>query len=281
MPRRLAHGVGGALEPVGALGRLLGGEHLDEAVREQVEPVGLRDVPVERRGVELRQHEDPLEAGVQAVADRDVDQPVLAAERHGRLRSHVGEREEPRAAAAAEDQRQHVVHRAILVCALRSPRERPGRRRSERRVERDVGGVVPICGSCTAGRAACPTGAAARRVVPAIATPRTRRSMTRCAHDSAIVSRAHYSDWHRVERALFAIKLRVSELEAGGWRDTLTFSDDAPAGSAVRLTSRQERERFRRRLVPSGFSRTMGLETSRGRPRGRPVPACRPLTIDS
>ena len=30
VPRRLAHGIGGALEPVGVLGRLLGGEDLDE-----------------------------------------------------------------------------------------------------------------------------------------------------------------------------------------------------------------------------------------------------------
>ena len=108
--RGLAHGVGGALEPVRAVGRLLGGEDFDEALREHVEPVGLRDVAVERRRVELRQHEDPLEVGVQAVADRDVDQPVLAAERHRRLRAHVGQREEARAAAAAENQGQDVVH---------------------------------------------------------------------------------------------------------------------------------------------------------------------------
>ena len=43
----------------------------------------------------------------------------------------------------------------------------------------------------------------------------------RVEQDSAIVSRAHYSDWHRVERALDTIKLRVSELEEGGWRETL------------------------------------------------------------
>ena len=38
-------------------------------------------------------------------------EPVLAADRHRRLRSHVGERVEARAASAAEDERQHVVHR--------------------------------------------------------------------------------------------------------------------------------------------------------------------------
>ncbi len=119
--RRLPHGVGRALEPVRALRGLLRGEHLDEAVREDVEPVGLRDVPVERRRVELRQHEDPLQAGVQAVADRDVDQPVLAADRHRRLRPHVRQRIQPGAAAAAQDQGQHVVHGLHLTCAGASP----------------------------------------------------------------------------------------------------------------------------------------------------------------
>ena len=58
---RLPDRVGGALEPAGVVGRLLGGEDLDEAVAEQIHPVGLGDVPVERRGIELRQHEDAAE----------------------------------------------------------------------------------------------------------------------------------------------------------------------------------------------------------------------------
>ena len=36
--------------------------------------------------------------------------------------------------------------------------------------------------------------------------------------DSRIVRRVHYTDWHRVERALSAIRKRVSELEDAGWR---------------------------------------------------------------
>ena len=111
VPRGLAHGVGRALKPLFAFRRLLGREHLDEAAGKHIHAVRLRDVPVERRRVELRQHVDPLEAGVQAVAERDVDQPVLAADRHRGLRSQVGERKQPRAAAAAEDDRQDVVHR--------------------------------------------------------------------------------------------------------------------------------------------------------------------------
>ena len=43
----LAHGIGGALEPVRALRGLLGGEHFDESVGEHIEPVGLGDVAIE------------------------------------------------------------------------------------------------------------------------------------------------------------------------------------------------------------------------------------------
>ena len=116
VPRRLPHRVGGALKPVGAFRGLFGGEHFDEARRRRLEAIGLRDVPVERRRVELRQHEDPLQARVQAVADRDVDQPILAADRHRRLRAHVGQREEARAAPTSQDQGEHIVHREILSC---------------------------------------------------------------------------------------------------------------------------------------------------------------------
>src|SRR5207247_2299574 len=114
MPRGLSHGVGRALKPVGAVGGLFGGEDLHESFREQIEPVGLRDVSVERRGVELRQHENALEPCMEAVADRDIDQPIFAANRHGRLRTHVRERKQPRAASAAEDERENIRHEAII-----------------------------------------------------------------------------------------------------------------------------------------------------------------------
>ena len=45
--RRLSHGVGGSLKPVRAVRCLLGGQHLDEAVREHVQAVGLRDMTIE------------------------------------------------------------------------------------------------------------------------------------------------------------------------------------------------------------------------------------------
>ena len=67
--------------------------------REHVEPVGLADVTVERRRVELRQHEDAADVRVQAAADRDVDEAVLAADRYCRLRPGV--RREERAGCPA------------------------------------------------------------------------------------------------------------------------------------------------------------------------------------
>ena len=57
----LAHGVGGALIPVGGLVRLLGGQHLDEAAAERVELVGVGDMAVQADAEELRQDVDAVE----------------------------------------------------------------------------------------------------------------------------------------------------------------------------------------------------------------------------
>ena len=66
-------------------------------------------------GIELREHVDALETGVKAVADRDIDQPPLSADWHRGLRSLVGQREQPRAAAAAQDDGQNVIHLVFIL----------------------------------------------------------------------------------------------------------------------------------------------------------------------
>ena len=91
--------------------RLLGGEDLDEAVRERIEAIGARHVPVQRRRLELRQHEDVAQAGVDAVADRNVDQPVLAGQRHGRLAAQLRQRIQPRPAPTTQDDCHHSYSR--------------------------------------------------------------------------------------------------------------------------------------------------------------------------
>src|SRR6186713_3173602 len=54
---------------------------------------------------------------MQTVADRNVDEPVLAANRHRRFRAVMRQGKEARSAASAEDDRQHVVHRPPLYAA--------------------------------------------------------------------------------------------------------------------------------------------------------------------
>ena len=109
VPRGLSHRVGRALKPVRVVGGLLGRENLDEPGAEQIHPVRLGDVAVERRRVELREDEDASNVGMQAIADRNVNQPVLAADWHSWLGPMLGQRKEARTLAAAEDQSEHFV----------------------------------------------------------------------------------------------------------------------------------------------------------------------------
>ena len=136
MPDGLAYRVGGPLVPVRIVGRLLGREDLDEAAREPVELIRVRNVTVERRGIELCQHEDATDPGVQAPADRDVDETVLAANRHRRLRSRRGEREETGALASAKDDRKRIAGHDRHGRAKPRPSERRGRK--ARRVQLEV-----------------------------------------------------------------------------------------------------------------------------------------------
>ena len=65
--------------------------------------------------VELRQHVDPVQAAVDAVRERDVDQPILARQGDGRLGAILGQRIQPRAATAAENESDDTFH---VVLAL-------------------------------------------------------------------------------------------------------------------------------------------------------------------
>ena len=57
MRQHLAHRVGRSLKPIRPFGSLLGSEYFDEPICKRREAVGRRNVPVERRRIELRQHE--------------------------------------------------------------------------------------------------------------------------------------------------------------------------------------------------------------------------------
>ena len=114
VPFGLSHGIRRALIPAPVIRCLLRCQNLDEPVAEAVEPVGLADVAIERCRVELGQDEDSPDAGVKAVADRDVYKAVLAADRNGGLRPKVCQRKEPGALTAAQDDREDVTHRGSV-----------------------------------------------------------------------------------------------------------------------------------------------------------------------
>ena len=110
----LPDGVGGSLIPVGVFQRLLGGQDFDESFAELIEGVGAANVAMQAGRIELGQHVDPVHAAVDAVRQRNIDQAVFAGERHGWLGANLGERIEPRAATAAQDQGQGSIHEVIL-----------------------------------------------------------------------------------------------------------------------------------------------------------------------
>lgn len=63
-----------------------------------------------RLAAHLGQAVDLVDAAVDAVADRDVDQTIVSAKRHRGLGALFGERVQARARAAAEDDAQHGLH---------------------------------------------------------------------------------------------------------------------------------------------------------------------------
>src|SRR6185369_8768480 len=68
------------------------------------------DVPVQGAGLVLGHDDDPAELAVDAVGQGEVDDPVQAAERDGRLGPVPGERVESGPAAPGENDGQDVAH---------------------------------------------------------------------------------------------------------------------------------------------------------------------------
>jgi len=116
----LADGVGRPLIPVEIGGRLLGCQDLNPAGVEEVEMIGLGDMPVERGRLELGQNGDFMHAGVETVAQRYVDQAVLPGDRNRRLGPVARQRPQPRPAPSAQDHTEHtfVSHRSISALIL-------------------------------------------------------------------------------------------------------------------------------------------------------------------
>ena len=111
----LTDGIGRALEPVGVVRSLLCRKNVHKPSVEHVELVTLDDMFVQRRRIELCQNEDLVHIGVQAVADRNVDDAILSSQRNGGFAPLFSQRIEPRAPAAAHDYSEDIClhHRSL------------------------------------------------------------------------------------------------------------------------------------------------------------------------
>ena len=108
----LAHRVRRSLIPLRAFRGLLGRQDVDEAARKIIEFVTRLDVAMQRHAVELGQDIDRAQPGVEAVADRNIDDPILAADRHRRLRPIFGQWKQARSGATPHDDGQSPLRRA-------------------------------------------------------------------------------------------------------------------------------------------------------------------------
>ena len=125
-------------------------EHPDAAgVAVQIPRPAHADVVVERARVVLGQDDDVVDVRVHAVGEGEVDDPVLAAERHGRLGPHRREDGESLALAAGEYHRHRRLHR--VVPSSSSPRRVPGLDASTRDVVVLRGRVTSSTAGSTSG----------------------------------------------------------------------------------------------------------------------------------
>ena len=99
--QRLVDRVGGPGVPLRAE-PLLGRDRGHVVAEQDAHPPGLADVPVQAVALVLGQHADAQAAAVDQVGQREIDQPVEAAERDGGLGPVRGQRRQPLAGPAGQ-----------------------------------------------------------------------------------------------------------------------------------------------------------------------------------
>ena len=118
---------------------LLRRDHLDVLAQLAAEELpALVDVPVQARRLVLRQHQHLAQVGVDAVRQREVDDPVQPAERDRRLGPVPGQWLQPRPPAPGQDDRQDVAIHQMTSAGCSA---RPGVLRGSL----DQEGSTPLC----------------------------------------------------------------------------------------------------------------------------------------
>ena len=150
MDQILAHRVRRSLIPTLRGRSLLGSQNLNETTREMVKLIGRRDMPMQRRRIELGQQIHPPQPGIDAIRNRNIHQSILARQRYRRLGSLVRQGVKPRARAAPHDDTQNVLvvyvgafglgHRhsflAIWFAPFIDPASPPDKRHSDKQQRR-------------------------------------------------------------------------------------------------------------------------------------------------
>ena len=105
----LADSVGGALLPAFSAESLFGGPNLHPAAVERVEIICAGDMPVQRNRIELGQHGDMVDTGIDAIAYGDIDQAVFSSDWDCRFGTVARQRVKTGAAPAAHDDAENIV----------------------------------------------------------------------------------------------------------------------------------------------------------------------------
>ena len=109
----LINGVCGAVIPAFAHSHL-GRNGIDEAIRDADDVPALLHVQVEGLGLELGEHIDAQEVGVDEVVEHEVDQPVTAAKGHGGFAAGGGQRLQSGTFTACQYHGEYACHRRSL-----------------------------------------------------------------------------------------------------------------------------------------------------------------------
>src|SRR5258708_9338528 len=86
------HGISRALIPVVTFVSLLSRQDIDETSAERIESKRILNMPMKRRGVELRKQKDAIDIRIKAVADGNIYESIFACQRHGWFAALFGER---------------------------------------------------------------------------------------------------------------------------------------------------------------------------------------------
>ena len=110
IPKVLADRVRCALIPPFAIESLLSSQKLHETAAIGIEGVGAANVPVEADRVKLGQHVHAIQSAIDAVRQRNINQPILASQRHRRLRTVLRQRIKSCAPSASQYQTDYILH---------------------------------------------------------------------------------------------------------------------------------------------------------------------------